>query len=81
MACGAAIVAAANDGVMDYLTDGVDALTCKPTYWQDLAQKVIDLLEDDPKRIAVAKKGSESIREYTWPRAVESFEKFLMERS
>jgi glycosyltransferase involved in cell wall biosynthesis len=78
MACGAAIVAAANPGVMDYLVDGENAVTAKPTYWLELADKISNLFDNEEKRIQIAKRGSESIREYTWPRAVDAFEKVLL---
>ena len=80
MACGACVVAAANDGVLDYLTPGVTGVTARPKQWQELAERLSDVLGDDSLRTAVAHAGSESIRQYTWKRAVDSFEQLLLSK-
>jgi glycosyltransferase involved in cell wall biosynthesis len=77
MACGAAVVAAANDGVLDYLKPGVNGVTARPKYWLELADRLTEVLGDEPRRIAIAYAGNRSIQEYTWTRAVDSFEKLL----
>lgn len=73
MACGAAVVAAANPGVMDYLIPGKTALTARPKYWTELADALIGLLDDDQRRIDVAEAGHADIQQYTWDRATTSF--------
>jgi len=79
MTCGAAIVAAANGGVMDYLTADETALTSRPKYWLEFADRIAEFLDDDEKRIRFATKGSQTIRGYTYKRATDSLENLLLE--
>jgi len=72
MACGAAVVAASNPGIMDYLKPGITGLTCRPKYWTELADAIVNLLTDEPRRVAIAKAGNEDIQQYTWGSAVAS---------
>ena len=77
MTCGAAVVAAANPGIMDYLKPGVTGLTCRPTYWTELAALITDVLSDEPKRLALAEAGHKDILQYTWDHATDVFLKVL----
>ena len=73
MACGAAVIAAANPGIMDYLKPNVTGLTSRPKYWTELADNLIALLSDEPRRIEIANAGNADIAQYTWERATNSF--------
>jgi glycosyltransferase involved in cell wall biosynthesis len=78
MACGAAVVAAANDGVLDYISAGVNGLTARPRYWPELADVLIEALTNEELRVKLAHAGNESIQQYTWKRAADSFEDLLV---
>ncbi len=74
MACGCALVTTDNGGSRDYAQDGVTALVSPPHQSAFLSKQIVRLLQNDAMRIAIAQAGAESIRRYTWDRAVNSLE-------
>jgi glycosyltransferase involved in cell wall biosynthesis len=79
MACGCALVAAANDGVLDYVTEGVTGLVAPIKNPQALADCMIRLLEDTRLRSEIAKAGHEYIQRYSWDKAVDQLENLLLQ--
>lgn len=77
MACGCALVTTDNGGSRDYAQDGVNALVSPPRQPALLSKQIVRLLQNDKERMTIAKAGSESIRRYTWDRAVDRFEDLL----
>ncbi|MFN8510956.1 MAG: glycosyltransferase family 4 protein [Deinococcaceae bacterium] len=77
MMCGAALVATDIGGHREYAIDGETALLAQPRDPQDLAQKIIRLLENPVLRHSIAQKGNEYIQQFTWQRAGQTFENTL----
>lgn len=80
MACGAALVAAANPGVRDYAVDGHNALLAPIRNPAGLGRQLVRLLTDADLRHRIAVQGAADIGQYTWERAVSAFETVLAER-
>jgi glycosyltransferase involved in cell wall biosynthesis len=78
MACGCALVAAANNGVMDYVEDGVTALTAPIKSPALLAEQLLRLLRDDSVRQKIAVAGNAHIQTFTWQIADDSLENLLL---
>ena len=77
MACGAALAAAANGGVLDYTEQGVTALLSEPRDSDALAMNILRLVRDQDLRVRIAKAGHDYIQRYTWDVAVSSLEHLL----
>jgi glycosyltransferase involved in cell wall biosynthesis len=80
MACGCALVAAANEGVTEYAVDGETAALAPLDDHEALAAHVISLLRNVERRDRLASAGREAIKAYTWTRAVDRFEQVLADR-
>ncbi len=81
MACGCAIVAAANEGVHEFAVDGENAMLAPIKQPEVLAEKLVDLLIDDDLRIKLAETGYREVQKFTWDRAVNSLENLLLKRN
>ncbi len=79
MACGCAVVAAANAGVQDYVEDGWTGLLAPIKSPEALAAQMLRLLQNDELRQAVARAGHDFIQGFTWKRATDQLEKLLIE--
>ncbi len=77
MACGAALAAAANQGVQDYAEGDVTALLSPPRDPQALANNIVRLIDDQKLRQRIANTGYARIRQYTWETAVSRLETLL----
>lgn len=77
LACGCALVAAANPGVLDYAEDGVTALTAPIQQPAALAQALLAVLKNADLRLRLAEAGHAQIQQYTWERATLAFEAAL----
>jgi glycosyltransferase involved in cell wall biosynthesis len=80
MACGCALVAASNEGVLEY----ADEETARLAPLEDadaLADHLVGLLGDDDRRERLAEAGRVAIQEHTWDRAVGRFERVLQDVS
>ena len=81
MACGCALVSTANEGVYEFAIDGENALIAPIKAPQQLAQKLIEILNNDELRVRLAEAGWKRIQCFSWDRAVELFERTLTEHS
>lgn len=77
MACGCALVSTDNGGVRDYAVDGQTALLVPPGDVESMAEAVLELLRDAPRRADIARRGGEMIRRFTWRRSTNLFEQWL----
>jgi glycosyltransferase involved in cell wall biosynthesis len=79
MACGAALVAADNPGVLDYASRDTAAVVPREDP-EALAAAILGLVADPPRRIELATAGHAAIQAYTWDRAVTAFREALRAR-
>jgi len=77
MACGCAVVAAANEGVQEFITDGKTGLLRPVGDVDALAEAVRKLLDNDELRIQLAEAGREAVQQFTWEKNVRQFEHIL----
>jgi glycosyltransferase involved in cell wall biosynthesis len=77
MACGAALVTAANGGSADYAIHGETALVSPPWDAASLAEQIETLLLDDAARTAIAGRGRDFTERFDWARSAELLEAFL----
>lgn len=77
MACGCAVVATDNPGVLDYITDERMAIVAPRRNPDALAAALTRVLSDRVLRESVAARGHEAIQRYTWQRATDSMEGLL----
>jgi glycosyltransferase involved in cell wall biosynthesis len=79
MACGCALVAAANQGVYEFAGDGETALLAPVRQPEALADKLVNLIQDDELRKRLAEAGYRKIQEFTWEKAVTALESLLLD--
>jgi glycosyltransferase involved in cell wall biosynthesis len=77
MACGCAVVAADNPGVLDYITNEQMAIVAPRRDPTALASALIRVLSDRSLRESVAAAGHQAIQQYTWQRATDSLEDLI----
>lgn len=77
MACGCALVAAANDGMRDFAVDGQTAALAPIEDAQALAEGIVSLLQDPARRERLAKSGVERSQTFDWKRSVDRLESVL----
>jgi L-malate glycosyltransferase len=80
LACGCALVAAANPGVKDYAEHGKTALLTEIKKPEALAQALVEILRNATLRQRLAEAGYRKIREFTWKRAVDLLERLFLAR-
>jgi glycosyltransferase involved in cell wall biosynthesis len=73
MACGVAVAASANPGILDYAKPGITAVTSKPGDWSELAGSISTLLTDRELRFRVAANAVEDVQQYSWKHAQQRF--------
>ncbi len=78
MKCGAALVTTYNGGNADYCKDGINAMISY-RYEDRLASDIIELLKHHDLRKAVASKGEEEAKKWTWERSVLAMEETIMQ--
>ncbi|MBU2786953.1 glycosyltransferase family 4 protein [Acidithiobacillus sp. VAN18-1] len=78
MQCGAAVVATDIGGHREYLEDGVNGILRPRKNPSVLADAVLQLINDPELRITYAKRGHQSIQQFTWTCACDRLERFLM---
>jgi glycosyltransferase involved in cell wall biosynthesis len=78
MASGCALVTTDNGGSRDYALPGETAIVAPPGDAAGLAAGITSLLDDDDRRIAMARSGAAYTRRFTWARAAESAEAHLL---
>lgn len=77
MACGAALVTTDSGGVRSYALDDETAVVVPPQRPELLADAVVHLLEDDPRRLRLARAGHACVQRFTWEAAVTALEEVL----
>ncbi len=77
MACGSAVVSTDCGGVLDFAEHNVSALISPPRQPEQLAANTVELLRDEPKRLALAQAGHAGIQAFTWARSGDLMEEFL----
>jgi len=78
MACGVAVIAADNPGVLDYAVPDRTARVVPRGDSSAMASAAVHLTTDTHARVALARRGREAIGAYTWDRAVDAFEGHLL---
>lgn len=67
MACGTPIIGTPVGGIPDFLEDKKTGLFCEVSNPQDIAQKIKEILSNDPLKKTLAKNGLDLVREkYNW---------------
>lgn len=77
MACKCAVVATNVGGIPDYTIPGKTALVVPPRNPEMLAEKILYLLENEKELKNISKAGYNYIKQFTWERAVDEFERIL----
>jgi glycosyltransferase involved in cell wall biosynthesis len=77
--CGAALAATNIGGHREYAVHGQTALLSPAKDPDAMAANIVRLLEDQPLRLRLARQGHLHIQQFTWNRAVTSFESILNE--
>ncbi len=77
MACGCAVVSADNGGIHEFAVDGETALIVSIKRPDLLAEKILVLIENDELRQQLATAGHQSIKQFSWERAVNSMVEVL----
>jgi len=77
MACGCALAATDIGGHREYAVSGETALLSPPGEPDALAADLLRLVEDDGLRVQLAHGGLAHIRQFTWERAADAFERAL----
>ncbi|MCS7230426.1 MAG: glycosyltransferase family 4 protein [Candidatus Kryptonium sp.] len=78
MACGCALVTANSLGVLEYAFNQKNAIvTSSPPNPYELAEAVKKLIDDREKRINFAYEGYRTIREFSWEKNTDEFDKFI----
>lgn len=76
MACGTAVVTTDCKGVREYIEDGKNGFIV-PRNPKKIAEKSIELLEDEKLRRKIARMGIKTAKKYNWDRSADEFEKIL----
>jgi glycosyltransferase involved in cell wall biosynthesis len=80
MACGKAVVATNVDGTADVVVDGVTGYLVPPRDPEQLAQKIIELLENPELRIRFGKAGREKVQKFfSAERMIQDYERLYEE--
>jgi len=77
MACGVACVVTDVGAVREYTISGETALISRSKNVETLAKNIIELLENEQKRKAIAENGYNYIKQFTWDRTVIELEKLF----
>jgi glycosyltransferase involved in cell wall biosynthesis len=78
LACGCALLCTDIGGHREYAVHGVTALLTPPRQPAELAGGVVQLARDAELRAALAVRGHEAIKQFTWQRATDRLETVLM---
>jgi glycosyltransferase involved in cell wall biosynthesis len=77
MACGCALVTAANGGSEDFAIDGDTAAVCGSNSPEELAERISRLLRDDNERLRLAHAGREFVERFDWDASARRLEELL----
>ena len=78
MASGLPIVATNVRGLPEIIEDGENGFLVEPKNANEIAEKVLLLLEDDELRERISRNNKEKVKEYSWKSAVEKLEKVYL---
>jgi len=78
MACGAALVSTDNGGIRAYAEHGQTALLSAPKDIDALVGNIYQLIQNEALRLHLAHAGYQHIQQFTWEKAVASFEATLL---
>ena len=79
MACGAALVTSATHGSDDFAVHGQTALVSAPNDVAAMADNVEMLLRDEPRRVALARRGVAQAAKFDWDESARMLEAYLDE--
>ncbi len=78
MMCGCALVCTNVDGHLAYAKDNETALLVESKNTEDMAEKIIFLLENNEKRIEIAKKGNQYVQKFSWEKVINQLERIFI---
>jgi len=78
MACGAPVVAAASEGILEYAVDGENCLLVPPKSPTALANALCRVINDDQLRAMLIDGGYETVKRFAWPKMADQFEELLL---
>jgi len=78
MACGAPVVAAASEGIMEYAVDEENCLLVPPKSPAALADALHRVINDEKLRVKLVDGGYETVKRFAWPRMADQFEELLL---
>lgn len=79
MACGCAVISTDSVGVREYLNHGVNGIICRTKSPDLIADSVLELMADNPKRMEIARKGYETAMEHSYETMTNNFLKAMAE--
>jgi glycosyltransferase involved in cell wall biosynthesis len=79
MACGCALVTTSNGGSEEFAFHQETALVSRPAEPKALANHIVSLLLDDPRRMDLARNGQRFVARFDWNKSAELLELFLNE--
>lgn len=77
MACGCALVTTSNGGSDDYAIPDQTALVTEPKDVASMADRIVQLLDDDVRRREIATAGLEFVKRFDWDESSRLLEEFL----
>jgi len=81
MACKTPVVTTNVGAVSDYAVPSVTALVCEPKNPRVLAKNLLTLIRDESKRRNMAEHAYNHVQQFTWDRAADSLERFLLQNT
>jgi glycosyltransferase involved in cell wall biosynthesis len=79
MACGVPVIASELPGVRKVFRDGVDGLTVKPSDTRDLSIKIDELMNNETKRLAMAKSARDyAVTKYSWAKVEDKLKRAFL---
>lgn len=79
MACGAAVVATANAGHLEFAVDGENACLVKPGDTLAMASALAQLIDDASLRLSLSNAAANTAETFSWQRSVRCFEEALFD--
>lgn len=79
MAYGLPCVSTDRSGALDIARDGIEALYCRPGAADELAERVIALVDDPELRARIGRSARERLREFSVARAARAFDACLLD--
>ena len=73
MACGCAVISTDSVGIREYLLDGVNGIICPIKSPDCIVDSILKLVEDNTKRIEIAKNGYKTALEHSYRNMVKEF--------